>query len=428
VTLRNATWKRGVTLVGLSLCFAQSVPDAASAQSSAATRPLSIGDGISVYLLTIGQGDQVWERFGHNAIGIRDQRTKSDIVFNWGLFDFAQPGFIPHFIRGEMVYWMGGFDAGPSIVEYITRNRAVTIQELNLTPNQRVALVEFIQWNARDANKFYRYDYFRDNCSTRVRDALDRVLHGAIRRATEPIITAESYRDMSLRLMAEDPLTATGMDIGLGLPADRRITAWEEMFIPMRLRDRLRNIQVTDPRGQLVPLVSGERIVFEPKRAPEAIRPPDRRGLFLLIGTFLGGLILIVSRVPAARSRPRDGVTRVAVVVWSLVVGVLGGLLTFLWLGTRHVYAYENLNLLQYNPLWLGLALLVPFVVRGSGVSRWAVRLATIVAGLTILGIVVACIPPLRQHSLAVLLLAAPPNLATALAVRRLLSPLSMGS
>ena len=410
-------------LIALSLSVARSALSLSRSQRSGPNGTPSTGDSLSVYLLTIGQGDQVWERFGHNAIGIRDQRTRSDVVFNWGLFDFAQPGFIPHFIRGEMVYWMAGFDAAQSVVEYITHNRAVTIQELNLTPEQRTALVEFVQWNSRDENKYYRYDYFRDNCSTRVRDALDRVLHGAIRRATEPIITSESYRETALRLMAEDPLTATGMDIGLGLPADRRITAWEEMFIPMRLRDRLRNIQVSDGHGQLVPLVSTERIVFEPKRPAEATRPPNRSALFLLIGTLIGGLMLTVYPAHASVSRRRQVMARSAIVLWSIVVGFLGLLLTFLWFGTRHVYAYENLNLLQYNPIWFALALVVPFVGRGSGTARWAVWLATTAAGLTILAMVIACVPPFRQHSLAVLLLVAPPNLATALVVRRLLAP-----
>ena len=107
------------------------------------------GSELTVYLMTMGQGDQVWERYGHNAIGIRNSRTNLDVVFNWGLFSFDEPGFIGRFLRGEMMYWMGGEDAASSLAQYRMLNRTVEVQELNLSPAQRLALFEFIQFNAR---------------------------------------------------------------------------------------------------------------------------------------------------------------------------------------------------------------------------------------------------------------------------------------
>ena len=190
------------------------------------------GSELTVYLMTMGQGDQVWERYGHNAIGIRNRLTNSDIVFNWGIFSFEEPGFIGRFLRGETMYWMAGLDAAASVAQYRMLNRTVEVQELNLSPPQRLELLNFIRWNAQEENKFYRYDYFLDNCSTRVRDALNRVLGGAIKMATDTMQTGTSYRWHALRLMAEDRLTTVGVNIGLGRPTDRHITAWEEMFIP----------------------------------------------------------------------------------------------------------------------------------------------------------------------------------------------------
>jgi hypothetical protein len=318
-----------------------------------------------------------------------------------------------------MLYSMAGRDAAPDMLEYMARNRTITIQELQLRPAQRLALLEFVQWNAREENRFYRYDYFRDNCSTRVRDALDRVLGGAIRRATSSVITERSYRDHALRLMAEDRLTATGIDIGLGRLSDRPITAWEEMFIPMLMRDRLRDVRVPDENGRLVPLVSSERVVFEARRAPEPYRPPNRAPLFLLASTVVGGIFLgLTPRRGGADGWPR-GVARVLMTLWCFAVGLVGVLLVFLWTATEHVFAYDNLNLLQYNPAWLFLGMLLPFTGRPRP-ARWTMWCSAIGACLTAVAMVLACVPPLRQHSLGVLMLAAPANLAAAGMTRRL--------
>ncbi len=376
------------------------------------------GDSLQIYLLTIGQGDEVWERFGHNAIGVRDLRAHTDIAYNWGLFDFEQPGFVAKFVRGDMLYWMAGNDAAADMAMYVARNRSITIQELNLSPTQRATLLHAIQLNAREENKYYAYDQFRDNCSTRVRDALDNVLGGALRRATENVSAQRSYRRVTLALMAEDPVIATGIDIALGRPADRDISIWDDMFIPMRMRDRLRGIQVPDANGQLAPLVTSERLVFESRRPPEVEKPPNHAPLFLALSTVIGALILWSARA----GTEREGVPRVARVligVWSVLAGLLGAVLVFLRLGTHHVVTYGNLNLLQYNPLWLILALLVSFAARGTFWGRALQAIATIAGALTVLAMVIACIPGWRQDSLAVLLLAAPANLAAAWVVRR---------
>ena len=95
-------------------------------------------------LCEVVQGDLLWERFGHNALGIRDTRTGTDLVFNWGMFSFEQPGFLPRFLRGEMRYWMAAFDATQMLLAYQQDNRSVTVQRLNLTAAQHV--VHFDRW------------------------------------------------------------------------------------------------------------------------------------------------------------------------------------------------------------------------------------------------------------------------------------------
>ena len=373
------------------------------------------GSELSVYLMTMGQGDLVWERYGHNAIGIRNTRTGADVVFNWGLFSFEDPGFIRRFLFGEMMYWMGGQDAASTLAQYQSENRTVEVQELNLSPAQRLALLGAIQVNAQEENKFYRYDYFLDNCSTRVRDALDSILGGALRMATDSVQTATSYRWHAKRLMAEDRLTVVGIDIGLGRPTDRPISQWEEMFIPMKVRDRVRELRVPDDSGRLVPLVMSERVLFQAQRTPEREGPPNLLLPLGVIGLLLGGGLY------AAQRRGRAALP-LAVVV-AILLSVLGGALLFLRLATKHVAAYDNTNLFVYNPIWILVLLTLPFMGRSPRIQRTVFVLATIAGALTAFGVVAPFLPGFNQGSFAVIALAAPAGLMAAWIVRERARP-----
>lgn len=373
------------------------------------------GSELEVYLMTMGQGDMVWERYGHNAIGIRNRQTGEDVVYNWGLFSFDEPGFIGRFLRGEMMYWMGGQDAASTMAQYRMLNRTVEVQELNLSPAQRVALRDFIHFNAREENKFYRYDYFLDNCSTRVRDALNGVLGGALKIATDSATTGTSYRWHALRLMAEDRLMVVGVDIGLGRPTDRPISQWEEMFIPMKVRDRVRELRVPDDSGRLVPLVTSERVVFQAQRTPERHAPPKLLLVLGPLGLLLGGGLYLAHR-------RRRAAFPLAITV-AAILGILGGALLYLRFMTQHVAAYGNTNLFVYNPLWILVVVVLPWMNRSAQMRRLVFVLATIAGALTAVGVLAPFLPGFRQGSFAVIALAAPLGLMSAWIVRERARP-----
>jgi hypothetical protein len=366
--------------------------------------------------MTMGQGDMVWERYGHNAIGIRDARANTDVVYNWGLFSFDEPGFIGRFLRGEMMYWMGGQDVATTIAQYRLLNRTVEIQELNLSPPQRLALYEFIRFNAREENKFYRYDYFLDNCSTRVRDALDGTLGGALKQATDSVPSGTSYRWHALRLMAEDRLTVLGVNIGLGRPTDRPISAWEEMFIPMKVRDRVRELRVPDDSGRLVPLVTSERVVVQAQREPERTAPPS---LLLPLGTL--GLVIAGALLELGRRRHRGAVP--AAIVAGVLLGAVGAALLYLRFMTQHVAAYDNTNLFAYNPIWWLVLPGLAFARRRAKAQRVVFILATIAGALTAFGLVAPFLPGFRQGSFSVIALAVPVGIAAAWIIRETCRP-----
>src|SRR5688500_10567181 len=136
----------------------------ATSLAAAQTRAPEPASSLTVYLVTMGHGDAMWEKFGHNAIWFRDTTSGLDVAYNWGIFDFDDAEFIPRFLKGDMRYQMDGFDGTPMIAFYAEGDRSVWAQELELTPTQKQELLTFARWNARPENRYYRYDYCRDNC------------------------------------------------------------------------------------------------------------------------------------------------------------------------------------------------------------------------------------------------------------------------
>ena len=378
------------------------------------------GSNLTVYLLTFGPGDEVWEKFGHNAIWIHDSRTNDDMTYHWGMFSFAEPHFIRRFLSGNTHYWMQGFELAALLPEYRAGNRSVLAQELNLSPAQRLALKQFVEWNSLQQNKYYRYDYFRDNCSTRVRDALDRVLGSQIRAATDTIVTATTYRSHTLRLTADNLPLYTGIQLALGHPADKPLTAWEEMFLPVPMSNRLRSITIAGPAGTRIPLVRSEKMLFNSTRPPERTAPPNYVALFLAVGLIIGGGIVYLVRRGESGSKGARFVAAALAMIWSLLSGFFGTVVLAAWLFTEHVFMARNENLLQFNPLALALFVLAPIAIGFGKLSRGATRLATLIALLSLLGFVLQGAPGWNQKNGEIIALALPLNLATAWAVYRL--------
>jgi hypothetical protein len=403
------------------LAAAASLALAAAPARAQVPVPFLADTGMTVTLLTMGQGDMVWEMFGHNAIWIRDPASGTDRVYNYGVFDFNSPGYWGRFLKGDWLYMLGVADIQQTIYQYQYFNRAVWGQQLNLTPAQKREVQAILETNALPRNREYLYDYYRDNCSTRIRDVLDRVIGGRLRAATADSMTGTTYRWHSERLIAADKASYFGLAGGLGPAADREINAWEEMFLPFKVQQQVRSIRVPDASGREVPLVAREWTMLEaPGRAPERAKPPFWTPWFLLIGLLVAGALVLTARAAPRSGWARFGYSAVSA-LWLLLAGTGGILLVLLWTMTNHSIAYRNENLLQLSPLALPLVLLVPCLAYGA---RWAVRsaraLAMAVAALSVLGFVMQVLPGLDQRNAQMIALALPINLAMAWTVRLL--------
>ncbi len=369
--------------------------------------------------MTMGPGALVWERFGHNAIYIHDPDRGTDLAYNYGLFDLRQENFLLRFIQGRMWYWMAGHPAQRYLEQYAADNRSVWLQELEMAPDAKLALQRFLEWNALPENRFYHYDYYRDNCSTRVRDALDRFLGGSIRQQTDTMAAGTTYRFHTERLTENDRLIFTGLLVALGPGVDRPISGWEEMFLPLAMREHLRRITVPGPNGSPIPLVRSERTLFESSAPAPPPAPPRWLPWYLLLGLAIGGLALALGRRAGRSSGARAGLT-LLVTGWSLVAGVAGAVLAGLWGLTDHVMTYRNENLFQVNPLSLLLALAAVLLWGGRvNPRRFAERLAVVIAGIALLGFILQLLPGLGQVNGPIIALALPAHLGIAAALWR---------
>jgi hypothetical protein len=377
------------------------------------------GAGLTVYLMTMGPGARVWERFGHNAIYIHDPARGTDLAYNYGLFDLRQERFLLRFIQGRMWYWMAGYPAQRYLDQYVRDNRSVWLQELEMPPAARLELQRFLEWNALPEHRFYHYDYYRDNCSTRVRDALDRVLGGRIRAQTDSLATGTTYRFHTQRLTANDLPTFTGLLLALGPGTDRPISAWEEMFLPLKLREHVRAVTVPGPGGGALPLVRGETTLFTSSEPDPPAAPPRWIPWYLLLGLGLGGAMVLLGRA-AEGSRAARVALAVGIGGWGLACGVAGMILAGLWGFTDHVMAYRNENLFQANPAALLLPLLVVPWLRGGADGRRRLRgVAAVLAGSAVLGGLLQMLPGLNQVNGPIIALALPVHLGIAAALRR---------
>jgi hypothetical protein len=411
-----------------SLCFAlaasslnaQTLPATPQLAPSGLATSTEPGSNLTVYLLTFGMGDEVWERFGHNAIWIKDRTRGTDTTYNWGMFDFNQPDFLRRFLTGDTRYWMEGIDLDVMLRYYKQNNRSILAQELNLTPAQRLSLQQYVQFNERPENKFYRYDYYRDNCSTRLRDALDHAVGGQLQTSTVSRQTSGTYRSHTLRLLGSDIPMYTGADLALGHPADKPISVWQEMFLPVRMASDLRTVRLTDSTGAQIPFVRSEMALFTAGRAPEPSAPPNYFPWFVALGILIAAGMIALVRSAEGGSKLSFFFATAISTIWSLIAGAFGVALVIAWAFTRHYFMSRNENLLHLDPLSLGLVILIPLAVYGRrGVSR-AIKLAGFVAALSLLGFVLQGIPFFSQKNGEIIGLALPMNLAVWWTVYRL--------
>ncbi|QSE99346.1 DUF4105 domain-containing protein [Fulvivirga lutea] len=332
-----------------------------------------LSEEAEIHVLTCGpyQGE-LYSAFGHSAIRVHDPKRGLDWLYNYGVFDFNQPNFYLNFARGYLNYKLAVMDYSRFRDYYIYQNRYIHEQVLNLNQEQKQAFFDFLQWNAQPENQYYYYDYFYDNCATRVRDALKTTFGEKVTFDGSYINTDYTIRELTDLYLTYQPWGDLGIDICLGLPMDKKATPEMYMFLPDYIESAFNNATIESDSGKL-PLVKETIVTYESK--PETFEISFFNPLNVF--SILFGAILLTTVLGWKRGK------HIKLIDVSLfgIIGLVGLLLFVLWVATDHNAAARNMNILWALPFHLIAAVLLA----RSNPPKW---LKHYFLGYSILGVI----------------------------------------
>lgn len=312
---------------------------------------LSFTDSTVISLITCSPGKEVYEKFGHTGIRIKDKKNGNDLIFNYGIFSFETENFYYKFIKGETDYQLGLYYTGNFLPAYAERNSVVWEQVLNLTVDERRKLIKLLLENYEPENRTYRYNFVFDNCATRPRDKILSALNGYVKLESnnEP----KTFRQWIGIYVGTDTWLKFGIDLVFGMDADSFASPSQSMFLPEALMTEFQQAQIYLPNGQTKKLVSDKNILVNKNAVSGttsgwSIKPLTVSLILLIIGT----LITIWDLFRRRHYKLFDS--------FLYIVTGLGGLIAaYLMFFSTHPLVKMNLNLLWLNPLNLVVGILM---------------------------------------------------------------------
>lgn len=323
-----------------------------------ASNNIRLSDSAFASILTCGEGDEFYTSFGHSAVRVCDSVQGIDVVYNYGTFNFDIPHFYWTFARGRLNYCLSRSDFNSFLFEYSYEGRAVWEQQLRLSPQEVNNLFVALETNYLPEYRYYLYDFFRDNCATRVRD----MVQGALcHRSLSPATTTDTnltYRNLLYRNTEDNLLWwRFGVDAVLGQRCDHRCSNYEYMFSPIEMMHQFDTLTVSDTHE---PLANPAVQILAPTREPNA-RSLSPTLLFWVL--FMAVLCLTIM------GWNKEWKLRWLDIPLFLLPFLISLLVMFLWFFTSHYCTKPNLNLLWASPLF------IYFAIRLRRSNRWLICL-----------------------------------------------------
>jgi hypothetical protein len=309
-------------------------------------KAIDLSDSAQISLLTCSPGKELYSAFGHTGIRVTDYKNGFDVVFNYGTFDFDQPGFYTNFLKGKMRYMISTDRFDNFCDQYIYEQRRVEEQVLNLTVEEKQKIFAFLYWNAQPQNREYLYDFFWDNCATRPRDVFEKTLNGKLHYTYAGFDTTKTMRQTLKPYVAQMPWVDFGFDLILGLPCEIRATPRNQTFLPDRLQLLFEHATVN---GQ--PFVTAHHVVVN-----LPFKPQPFKGVTPLMVTFV---LLLLGLAANMWERFNNTHLWSFDVVLFFVAGLLGTFFLCMWLFTAHYSVPKNLNMLWLVPTHLFISFLL---------------------------------------------------------------------
>ena len=299
------------------------------------------GNDTIVYLLTCNPGTEIHTIYGHSALRIVDNYSGSDMVYHWGVFDFSTPNFAWKFAKGRLDYMVGGWTINGFLLAYFYEEIGVKSQRINLEPESVRKLLELIKENLKPENVKYKYDFFYDNCATRIRDILEKATDGKIEYPYDVTPDALTLRDMINEYQKPYLWLNFGINLAVGSPSDKKASFRERMFLPLELQKCLSETMIfTD--GRIVPLLQNPTTLLDYDmpvvKSSKLFAPETILALFL---------ILLIVFIPFIRKKAL--INSVDIFIF-FVFSVLACFMLFFNFFTDHQATKMNLNIIWLNP------------------------------------------------------------------------------
>lgn len=340
-----------------------------------------LSDRATISLVTYSPGDELYTAFGHSSIRVRDDTQEIDRLYNYGTFDFETEAFYLKFARGDLLYQLSVGLSNAEINERGSLGQGITESILNFYPDQRQAMFSELEQNLLPENRFYRYDFVLDNCSTRVRDIFEKVWGHPV---ADPSIGKITFRQMLDPYFLRIPWIRFGIYLLLGTGVDRLVTPREACFLPFNLERAVQKSSIeTGPLGRK------PTIIYQPQPLPSVpwyFRPEF---VFWVLLLFWIGWWMIRGYSASA-------------VLSGLVFLIFGAVGTFLLIfaaNTFHWETYDNWNLGWLVPTHLLAGVGVIFL-RRSWRSWLRVYLAIALAEIALFLVASPWLPQQFHHGI----------------------------
>ncbi len=300
-------------------------------------------DFLQISILTCAPGEELYAKFGHSAVRVKDQQKGTDIVFNYGVVNFAMPYFYFKFARGQMDYMLVAEPFERFTYSYIHENRGILEQVLDLTPEQKINIYKFLINNSLPENRIYRYDFLRDNCATRPRDVILKFAGEVLELPRHLEGEGKSFRELIETYLQYNPWLRFSINLGMGAPADALPDLKELCFLPDYLARYLDKTQI---KNQKKPLVKTQNMIFTPQPEPEKTKP------FITPLSVNLGFLMIVILLSIMEWRRKTHFLLFDK-TFFLLCGLAGLFISILWGLTEHTVTVYNANLLWAMPVFV---------------------------------------------------------------------------
>jgi len=375
----------------------------------------SRGENLVIKLVTIGPGDDLTSWWGHTAIIVEDNTFNVSRFYNYGLFSFEQENFVTNFAMGRLIFWVGAWNTSDALAHYVSLNRNIRFQILDLSPEKRVEITTLLATNIRPENREYLYEHYTDNCSTRIRDIFDQILDGQFYPQTQ-IASTMTFRDHTRRHTDSHFTVDWFLMFLMNNTIDQEIRRWDDMFLPEELEQNIAEISYKDDSGNTRKLVESNFTFFQAKdREPLPEGAPSHWPVGLTIGILSAVIVIICTIGYKKNMRYMKLLFGVIHIMVGIVYGIPGLVLFLMSFFTDHIVTYHNENLLLANPFTF---LMIPFgvviLVNNKFGLKWLPILWYFLCGLNIILLILKLFPFFDQQNWLSISLILPLNLAMA--------------